>query len=136
MRPKFATLAAAACLALNVFIVPHAPAAQPILPALGEAESDEFSIDDERKLGEQIMRQIRPDPAVIDDPVLLEYLMSIFGPLHDAARLGLAADVDHVGLALGVEMGQAGGGGSPMEAAMARQPGKGTLHGRYMAVSS
>ena len=86
MRPKFATLAAAACLALNVFIVPHAPAAQPNLPALGEAESDEFSIDDERKLGEQIMRQIRPDPAVIDDPVLFEYLMSIFGPLHDAAR--------------------------------------------------
>ncbi|MFL6677370.1 MAG: hypothetical protein ACJ8IK_03450, partial [Burkholderiaceae bacterium] len=66
MRPKFATLAAAACLALNVFIVPPAPAAQPNLPALGEAESDEFSIDDERKLGEQIMRQIRPDPAVID----------------------------------------------------------------------
>jgi len=85
LRPKFATLAAAACLALNVFIVPHAPAAQPNLPALGEAESDEFSIDDERKVGEQIMRQIRPDPAVIDDPVLLEYLISIFGPLHDAA---------------------------------------------------
>jgi len=85
LRPKLATLAAAACLALNVFIVPPAPAAQPNLPALGEAESDEFSIDDERKLGEQIMRQIRPDPAVIDDPVLLEYLMSIFGPLHDAA---------------------------------------------------
>ncbi|HEY9027937.1 MAG TPA: M48 family metalloprotease, partial [Burkholderiaceae bacterium] len=85
MRPKFATLAAAAVLALNAFIVPLAPAAQPNLPALGEAESDEFSIDDERKLGEQIMRQIRPDPAVIDDPVLLEYLLSIFVPLHDAA---------------------------------------------------
>jgi len=85
LRPKFATLAAAAVLALNAFIVPLAPAAQPNLPALGEAESDEFSIDDERKLGEQIMRQIRPDPAVIDDPVLLEYLLSIFVPLHDAA---------------------------------------------------
>lgn len=85
MRPKFATLAAAAVLALNAFFAPLAPAAQPNLPALGEAESDEFSIDDERKLGEQIMRQIRPDPAVIDDPVLLEYLLSIFVPLHDAA---------------------------------------------------
>ena len=85
MRPKFATLAAAACLALNVFIVPAAPAAQLNLPALGEAESDQFSIDDERRLGEAIMRQIRPDPAVIDDPVLYQYLMSIFVPLHEAA---------------------------------------------------
>ena len=89
MRPKFATLAAAACLALNAFVVVPAPAAQMNLPALGEAEADAFSIDDERKLGEQIMRQIRPDPAVIDDPVLLEYLQGIFGRLHDAAiKLG------------------------------------------------
>ncbi len=85
MRPKLATLAAAACLALNVFVVPAAPAAQVNLPALGEAESDQFSIDDERRLGEAIMRQIRPDPAVIDDPVLYEYLLSIFVPLHEAA---------------------------------------------------
>ena len=85
MRPKLATLAAAACLALNVFVVPPAPAAPLNLPALGEAESDSFSIDDERRLGEAIMRQIRPDPAVIDDPVLYEYLLSIFVPLHDAA---------------------------------------------------
>ena len=85
MRPKLATLAAAACLALNVFVVPATPAAQLNLPALGEAESDSFSIDDERKLGEAIMRQIRPDPAVIDDPVLYEYLLSIFVPLHEAA---------------------------------------------------
>ena len=89
MRPKLATLAAAACLALNVFIAPAAPAAQLNLPALGEAESDSFSIDDEKKMGDQIMRQILPDPAVIDDPVLYQYLMSIFGPLHEAAlKLG------------------------------------------------
>ncbi|MEO5689936.1 MAG: M48 family metalloprotease [Burkholderiaceae bacterium] len=85
MRPKLAPLAAAACLALNLFIVPASPAAQLNLPALGEAEADQFSIDDERKLGEAIMRQIRPDPAVIDDPVLYQYLMSLFVPLHDAA---------------------------------------------------
>lgn len=85
MRPKLATLAAAACLALNVFIVPAAPAAQLNLPALGEAESDSFSLDDERKLGDQIMRQIRPDPAVIDDPVLYDYLLSIWDRLHAAA---------------------------------------------------
>jgi predicted Zn-dependent protease len=85
LRPKLATLAAAACLALNVFIVPPAPAAQLNLPALGEAESDSFSLDDERKLGDQIMRQIRPDPAVIDDPVLYAYLLSIWDRLHAAA---------------------------------------------------
>jgi beta-barrel assembly-enhancing protease len=85
LRPKLATLACAACLALNVFVVPAAPAAQLNLPALGEAESDQFSLDDEKKLGEQIMREIRPDPAVIDDPVLYQYLMSIFTRLHEAA---------------------------------------------------
>ena len=85
MRPKIATLAAAACLALNVFVVPPAPAAPLNLPALGEAESDSFSLDDERKLGDQIMRQIRPDPAVIDDPVLYDYLLSIWNRLHAAA---------------------------------------------------
>ena len=85
MRPKLATLAAAACLVLNAFVVPAAPAAQLNLPALGEAESDSFSLDDERKLGDQIMRQIRPDPAVIDDPVLYQYLLSIWDRLHAAA---------------------------------------------------
>jgi predicted Zn-dependent protease len=85
LRPKLATLAAAACLALNVFVVPATPAAQLNLPALGEAESDSLSIDDERKLGDQIMREILPDPAVIDDPVLYQYLMSVFVPLHEAA---------------------------------------------------
>jgi beta-barrel assembly-enhancing protease len=89
LRPKLATLAAAACLALNLFTMSAAPAAPLNLPALGEAEGDEFSIDDEKKVGDQIMRQILPDPAVIDDPVLYQYLMSIFGPLHEAAlKLG------------------------------------------------
>ena len=88
MRPKLATFAAAACLALNLFVVPATPAhafGQLNLPALGEAESDSLSIDDERRLGDQIMREIRPDPAVIDDPVLYQYLMSVFVPLHEAA---------------------------------------------------
>jgi len=85
LRPKLATLAAAACLVLNAFVAPAAPAAQINLPSLGEAESDSFSLDDERKLGDQIMRQIRPDPAVIDDPVLYEYLLTIWDRLHAAA---------------------------------------------------
>ncbi len=87
MRPKLATLAFAACAALNLFVLPAAPVqAQVRLPALGEAESDSFSIDDERKVGEAIMREIRPDPAVVDDPVLFEYVEAIFERLHAAAR--------------------------------------------------
>ncbi|MEP6504866.1 MAG: M48 family metalloprotease [Betaproteobacteria bacterium] len=86
MRPKLATLAAAACLTLNLFAVPATPAyAQLNLPALGEAEADQFGIGDERKLGLEIMREIRPDPDVVDDPVLFDYMMSIFVPLHEAA---------------------------------------------------
>ena len=66
MRPNISTLAAAAFLALNVFVMRPAPAFAPLnLPALGEAESDQFSIGDEKKLGEQIMREIRPDPDVM-----------------------------------------------------------------------
>jgi predicted Zn-dependent protease len=86
LRSKLSTLAVAACLALNVLVMqPSMAYAQLNLPALGEAESDQFSISDERKLGEQIMRQIRPDPDVVDDPVLFDYLESIFVPLHEAA---------------------------------------------------
>ena len=65
-----------------------APAADsPVrLPSLGESASDEFSLGAEKRLGEQIMRQIRPDPAYLDDPALLEYLQSVWLPLVHSAR--------------------------------------------------
>ncbi len=86
MRLKLAPLAFAACVAINLLVLPAAPAhAQIRLPALGEAESDQFSISDEKKLGAQIMREIRQDPDVVDDPVLSDYLDSIFRPLYRAA---------------------------------------------------
>ena len=86
LRPKLATLAAAACLALNVFVVPPAPAAQVNLPALGEAEADE--LQHRRRAQASATRSCGrsgPDPAVIDDPVLYEYLLS---HLRAAARGG------------------------------------------------
>ncbi len=86
LRPKLATLALAASFALNLFVAPMPAYAQVRLPALGEAESDSFSIDDERKVGEEIMREIRPDPDVVEDPVLFEYVDNIFQRLHAAAR--------------------------------------------------
>jgi beta-barrel assembly-enhancing protease len=44
------------------------------LPSLGDADREELSPLMERKLGEQIMRDIRRDPDYMDDAPLLEYL--------------------------------------------------------------
>jgi beta-barrel assembly-enhancing protease len=60
--------------------------AQNTLPALGDSVSEDFGIGTERKLGDSIMREIRRDPDYADDPVLLEYLQSVFQPLVAAAR--------------------------------------------------
>lgn len=60
--------------------------AQNNLPALGDTASDELSIGAERRLGDRIMREIRQDPDYSDDPVLLEYLQSLFAQLLAAAR--------------------------------------------------
>jgi len=56
------------------------------LPGLGDQISDAFGVGAERKLGDQIMREIRVDPDYLDDPVLLEYLESLWNPLVAAAR--------------------------------------------------
>jgi beta-barrel assembly-enhancing protease len=66
------------------------------LPALGESASDDLSVSAERRLGDQIMREARRDPDLLDDPVLQEYLLSIFNPLVQSARqLGhIDADID------------------------------------------
>jgi predicted Zn-dependent protease len=60
--------------------------AQGRLPALGDQVSDAFGVGTERKLGDQIMREIRIDPDYIDDPVLLEYVESLWSRLVGAAR--------------------------------------------------
>jgi predicted Zn-dependent protease len=87
LRLNLAYFALAACLAFNLALPAPPAAAQGVrLPALGEAEGDELSIAAERKIGDQIMREIWPDPDVIDDPVLYEYLQSIFQPLLAAKR--------------------------------------------------
>jgi predicted Zn-dependent protease len=88
---RLSSFALAASLLLATLSMPggaaHAQSQNPVrLPALGEAEADELSIADERRLGDEIMREIKPDPDVIDDPVLTEYLDSIFQPLLNAAR--------------------------------------------------
>ena len=56
------------------------------LPSLGESASDEFNLSQEKRVGEQIMREIRRDPAYLDDPELLDYTQSLWQPLVQAAR--------------------------------------------------
>lgn len=55
------------------------------LPTLGDAERGELSPTTERKLGEQIMRDIRQDRDYLDDEPLLDYL-NAFGGTLVAAR--------------------------------------------------
>jgi beta-barrel assembly-enhancing protease len=70
--------------------------AQVNLPALGDTESEDFGIGTERKLGDQVMREIRRDPDYLDDPVLLEYIESLWQPLLAQARANgnIPADID------------------------------------------
>ncbi|MBV9890788.1 MAG: M48 family metalloprotease, partial [Rhizobacter sp.] len=71
--------------------------AQNTLPALGDTDSADFTITNERKLGEDVMRQIRVDPDYVDDPLLLEYLQTaIWQPLVNASKsLGnITSDLD------------------------------------------
>ncbi|WP_424446915.1 M48 family metalloprotease [Paucimonas lemoignei] len=53
--------------------VPSASFAQN-LPSLGDTERQELSPIMERRLGEEIMRDVRRDRDYLDDPVVLEYL--------------------------------------------------------------
>ena len=89
--------ALAALLALLTVAAPVAPAAAQVrLPSLGESASQDLPIGAERRLGDQIMREARRDPEYLDDPVLLEYLQSIWSPLVAAARQvgNIDADTD------------------------------------------
>ena len=74
-------------LAAQLVTGPWTPAmAQVRLPALGESASNEFDLSQEKRIGEQIMREIRPDPDYLDDPVLLAQLQQLWQPLVQAAR--------------------------------------------------
>jgi predicted Zn-dependent protease len=65
---------------------PPAAIAQVRLPAMGDTASQTLSVGDERRYGEQIMREVWRDPDYLDDPVLVDYLESLWRPLVEAAR--------------------------------------------------
>ena len=79
-------LAAALAVLMLLPALPNPALAQVRLPSLGESASLDLSVGAERRLGEQIMREARRDPAYLDDPVLLEYVQGIWNPLVLAAR--------------------------------------------------
>jgi predicted Zn-dependent protease len=87
--------ALAALISLSSFQVPAL--AQVRLPSLGETASQDLSVGAERRLGEQIMREARRDPEFLDDPVLQEYLQSVWNPLVAAAKQqgNIDAETDH-----------------------------------------
>lgn len=70
--------------------------AQNQLPALGDASAEDFGVGTERKVGDQIMREVRRDPDYLDDPMLLEYIESLWQPLLAQSRaqghIGLDTD--------------------------------------------
>ena len=82
-------IAALLCLSLALTAggAPAARAQSPnALPSLGDSASDDLSVGAERAIGDQIMREIRRDPDYLDDPVLLEYLQTIWQRLLVAAQ--------------------------------------------------
>ena len=80
----------AAALATALSPTPWAQTAAPNaairLPALGDAAGEDFTVGTERRLGEQIMAELRRDPDYLDDPLLLDYVQSLWAPLLAAAR--------------------------------------------------
>ncbi len=91
--PLFPRLMLAA--ALTAAVPPAPLSAQPStrgdnanvrLPSLGESAGEDFPVGTERRLGEQVMAEVRRDPAYLDDALLLEHVQSIWQRLLEAAR--------------------------------------------------
>lgn len=64
------------------------------LPSLGAVESSELSPQMERRLGEQIMREIRGDRDYLDDPPLREYV-NTFGNSLVSARPDVRGEANY-----------------------------------------
>ncbi|WP_424949104.1 M48 family metalloprotease [Comamonas terrigena] len=63
--------------------LPPAQAQNVALPRMGDGA--ELTANDERRLGDSIIRQLYRDPDYIDDPVVHSYVMGIWYPLKEAA---------------------------------------------------
>jgi predicted Zn-dependent protease len=93
--------ATAMCLSVQVNGHEAAPAPAPAalaLPALGDASAQDLSPAAERRLGDRIMRSILGDPAIVDDPLVREYIDQLWMSLLQAARARgeITAELDQV----------------------------------------
>ena len=57
------------------------------LPDLGDASAATLSSRQERRLGEEVLRQIRRDPSFLDDPEINEYINALGGSLVSASGM-------------------------------------------------
>lgn len=64
-------------LLLLVALLPGLAARAQNLPDLGERAQSDLSPQQERRIGEQIMREIRRDPDYVDDPEISAYVQSV-----------------------------------------------------------
>ena len=92
-------LVAALCMAASPFALTQNTAAAAsrgsgALPSLGD--NSELSAAAERRIGDRIAVSLYRDPDYVDDPVLVDYLQSIWQPLMAAARARgeLSAELD------------------------------------------
>ena len=78
---------AVACTVIGALLLASPPASaqySPSLPTLGDGS--EMGLAAERRLGDRIAREIYHDPDYVDDPLLTDYVQSIWQPLQAAAR--------------------------------------------------
>jgi len=81
-RPALAAIVLIASVGFSQAQAPVRPSGA--LPALGD--TSELTVSGERRLGDRIASSIYRDPDYLDDPVLGDYLQSIWKPLMAAAR--------------------------------------------------
>lgn len=74
----------AAALALACAVLGASAQTAGRLPNIGDGNS--MSVPQEKRLGESIMRQLMRDPDYMDDPVLVDYLQTIWTALRESAR--------------------------------------------------
>ena len=83
--PRLQTLALSLALALGAMspLGLQAQSSAGRLPNIGDGNG--MSVQQERRLGESIMRQLVTDADYMDDPVLMDYLQTIWQPLRESA---------------------------------------------------
>ncbi len=89
MPTLLAMAAATSHLQLHSEVMPIATSSMAVessLPSLGDVNTQSLSPRAEKRLGDRIMRSIRQDPLVMDDPLIAEYIDTQWTSLLNSAR--------------------------------------------------